>query len=277
MPDLLRFARSRVGLVDCDACSRRGRWPASCPASCSTTAGAAAACCPAAPCPPRPPARPPPRPACAGRRRLEAPDRWAARCRRRPAAPAVRTAARTPHEEHVPAVGRPHRRGVEIDARRHVLHLARRHVVNRDEAEWSVRVVTNAILRPSGDHFGSLCTPHSVMKAFSPRSTSLAGFHRRHLGAEDLAVLDEQQRAAIGRELRIRGIHHPPCPARSAGARRPDRMLRPARVRRRIRRPASRLGASPRRKMTVLPSSEMRTADIMMPSSFRKLVSLHRP
>ena len=34
----------------------------------------------------------------------------------------------------------------------------------------------------------------------------------------------------------------------------------------------SRLGASPRRKMTVLPSSEMWTSDIMMPSSFWKFV-----
>ena len=40
---------------------------------------------------------------------------------------------------------------------------------------WSVRVLTNAILRPSGDHFGPLCTPHSVMNGFSPRSISLAG------------------------------------------------------------------------------------------------------
>src|SRR6266853_995663 len=34
-----------------------------------------------------------------------------------------------------------------------------------------------------------------------------------------------------------------------------------------------RFGASPRRNTTVLPSSEMRIADIMMPSSFMKLVS----
>ena len=40
---------------------------------------------------------------------------------------------------------------------------------------WSVRVLTNAILRPSGDHFGPLCTPHWVMNGFSPRSRSLAG------------------------------------------------------------------------------------------------------
>jgi hypothetical protein len=33
-----------------------------------------------------------------------------------------------------------------------------------------------------------------------------------------------------------------------------------------------RFGASPRRNTTVLPSSEMRIADIMMPSSFMKLV-----
>ena len=35
----------------------------------------------------------------------------------------------------------------------------------------------------------------------------------------------------------------------------------------------SRFGASPRRNTTVLPSSEIRIPDIMMPSSFRKFVS----
>ena len=37
---------------------------------------------------------------------------------------------------------------------------------------WSVRVLTNAILRPSGDHFGPLCTPHWMMNGFSPRSNA---------------------------------------------------------------------------------------------------------
>ena len=75
---------------------------------------------------------------------------------------------------------------------------------------WSARSLTKASFDPSGDHRGLVLVPAARTSGFSPLSTAVGAAPAAHRVREDLAVLDERDVAAVGRQQRGGDFAKPP-------------------------------------------------------------------
>ncbi len=144
--------------------------------------------------------------------------------------------SRPADERDAPAVVRPGRARVAIDVRRHVLHRARRDVVDADEAVvCTVAHERNlpAVRRPARRAVRAPRSDERLLTSISRR----CGTRGRHTRAKNLTVASEQHRRPVGRKLGRRALRD--SPRRSArGAHGPDRALCAIRIACRIRDPA---------------------------------------
>ena len=99
-------------------------------------------------------------------------------------------------------------------------------------------MLTNAILRPSGDHFGSALLAPLLDERLLAAIDLARRPHRRDLRAMNLPVSHEQHGAAVRRELRRRCIVDDPPRSAAGSARGPDGSFGTVRIGGRIGGPA---------------------------------------
>ena len=104
--------------------------------------------------------------------------------------------ARPPHEDDAPAVGRPHRVRIEVDARRHVGQRPRGHVVNDDEAVVGAGADEGELPAVGRPRWRALDAPLRDEWLLTPVHL-LRNPDLRHSRAMDLTVLHEEHRTAV--------------------------------------------------------------------------------
>src|SRR5262249_49217276 len=130
----------------------------------------------------------------------------------------------TAREDEVLAIGHPERGRVEIDAGRHVLHGASGNVVDDDEAVIGTGADERDLLAIGRPLRVALHAPLNDEWLFAAIDFG-SRLSRRDFGTEDLAVLDEENAAAVGRELGAGAIGDAPCASDAAGACGPEGVL----------------------------------------------------